>query len=58
MIEWTLIKFKLDSPENDLEQTDRLTSWISFAFTEKTGVYISIYYHSSTDNPWATEEKQ
>ncbi|KAE8367175.1 putative tryptophan dimethylallyltransferase [Aspergillus caelatus] len=45
-------------PENDLERTDRLTSWISFAFTEKIGVYISVYYHSSTDNPWAAEEKQ
>ncbi|KAB8214034.1 aromatic prenyltransferase [Aspergillus novoparasiticus] len=45
-------------PIYDLEQTDRLTSWISFAFTEITGLYLSIQYHSSTDNPWAAEEKQ
>ncbi|KAE8324208.1 tryptophan dimethylallyltransferase-domain-containing protein [Aspergillus sergii] len=45
-------------PGYDLEQTDRLTSWISFVFTEITGLYLSIHYHSSTDNPWAAEEKQ
>ncbi|KAE8308141.1 tryptophan dimethylallyltransferase-domain-containing protein [Aspergillus transmontanensis] len=54
----TPVDFNLDSPRYDLEQTERLTSWISFAFTEFTGLYLSIHYHSSTDNPWAAEEKQ
>ncbi|KAJ5595996.1 Aromatic prenyltransferase DMATS type [Penicillium hetheringtonii] len=27
-------------PERDLNKTARLTSWISFAYTEKTGVYL------------------
>ncbi|KAL4812065.1 DMATS type aromatic prenyltransferase [Aspergillus spinulosporus] len=43
-------------PEFDLRVTDRFTSWLSFAYTEKTGVYLSVYYHASTENPWATEE--
>lgn len=29
-----------NSPERDLNKTARLTSWISFAYTEKTGVYL------------------
>ncbi|KAJ6103986.1 Aromatic prenyltransferase DMATS type [Penicillium sp. IBT 18751x] len=41
-----------DSPERDLSKTARLTSWISFAYTEKTGVYLSVYYHSSDEYPW------
>ncbi|RAH51240.1 putative tryptophan dimethylallyltransferase [Aspergillus brunneoviolaceus CBS 621.78] len=43
-------------PDRDLEKTARLTSWISFAYTEKTGVYLSVYYHSSDDYPWTEEE--
>ncbi|RDW64538.1 uncharacterized protein DSM5745_09949 [Aspergillus mulundensis] len=43
-------------PERDIDQTGRLTSWISFAYTEKTGVYLSVYYHSSLDYPWLKEE--
>lgn len=43
------------SPERDLSKTARLTSWISFAFSEKTGVYLSVYYHSSEDYPWTKE---
>ncbi|KAI1921705.1 hypothetical protein LOZ65_003666 [Ophidiomyces ophidiicola] len=39
-------------PDIDLANTDRFTSWLSFAYTEKTGVYLSTYYHSSLDNPW------
>ena len=58
IVDWSLIELALNSPRYDLGQTDRLTSWVSFTFTENIGVYISIYYHSSTDNPWATEEKQ
>ncbi|KAF3403671.1 Brevianamide F reverse prenyltransferase [Penicillium rolfsii] len=42
-------------PDRDLNTTARLTSWISFAYTEKTGVYLSIYYHSSSDYPWLEE---
>ncbi|EAS31821.3 aromatic prenyltransferase, DMATS type [Coccidioides immitis RS] len=43
-------------PDIDLSTTERFTSWVSFAYTEKTGVYLSVYYHSSTDNPWETEK--
>jgi hypothetical protein len=46
-----------DSPERDLSKTARLTSWISFAYTEKTGVYLSVYYHSSDEYPWSKLEE-
>nr|L0E168.1 RecName: Full=Prenyltransferase phqI; AltName: Full=Paraherquamide biosynthesis cluster protein I [Penicillium fellutanum]AGA37276.1 prenyltransferase [Penicillium fellutanum] len=46
-----------DSPERDLSKTARLTSWISFAYTEKTGVYLSVYYHSSDEYPWLELEE-
>ncbi|GLI81822.1 hypothetical protein PoHVEF18_010213 [Penicillium ochrochloron] len=51
-------KVKSYYPGIDLSTTERFTSWVSFAYTEKTGVYLSTYYHSSTDNPWkmTTEE--
>ncbi|RAK76606.1 putative tryptophan dimethylallyltransferase [Aspergillus fijiensis CBS 313.89] len=54
-------KVKSYYPGVDLTTTDRFTSWVSFAYTEKTGVYLSTYYHSSTDNPWkitVEEEEQ
>ncbi|KXG49081.1 Aromatic prenyltransferase, DMATS type [Penicillium griseofulvum] len=44
-------------PERDLSKTARLTSWISFAYTEKTGVYLSVYYHSSDEYPWLKLEE-
>lgn len=40
------------SPGFDIQQTDRLICWVSFAYTEKTGVYLSVYYHSSLEYPW------
>lgn len=46
-----------DSPERDLSKTARLTSWISFAYTENTGVYLSVYYHSSDEYPWLKLEE-
>jgi len=46
-----------NSPERDLNKTARLTSWISFAYTEKTGVYLSVYYHSSEEYPWLKLEE-
>ncbi|KAF4771642.1 hypothetical protein HAV15_004720 [Penicillium sp. str.  len=39
-------------PGFDIQQTDRLICWVSFAYTEKTGVYLSVYYHSSLEYPW------
>ncbi|KAJ5766296.1 uncharacterized protein N7511_003912 [Penicillium nucicola] len=45
-------------PKRDIAKTARLTSWISFAYTEKTGVYLSVYYHSSDDYPWTEEEEE
>ncbi|KAH8688639.1 aromatic prenyltransferase [Talaromyces proteolyticus] len=45
------------NPERDLSKTACLTSWISFAYTEKTGVYLSVYYHSSSDYPWTDKEE-
>ncbi|KAJ5537054.1 aromatic prenyltransferase [Penicillium frequentans] len=33
----------------DIKHTDRLVCWVSFAYTEKTGVYLSVYYHSSLE---------
>ncbi|KAJ5589682.1 Aromatic prenyltransferase DMATS type [Penicillium hetheringtonii] len=44
-------------PERNLSKSARLTSWISFAYTEKTGVYLSVYYHSSEDYPWSAQEQ-
>ncbi|KKK12912.1 hypothetical protein P175DRAFT_0528284 [Aspergillus ochraceoroseus IBT 24754] len=40
-------------PKQSLDTTARLTSWISFAYSEKTGVYLSVYYHSSEDYLWS-----
>ncbi|PWY75294.1 aromatic prenyltransferase [Aspergillus sclerotioniger CBS 115572] len=39
-------------PRLDINETDRLLCWVSFAYTEKTGVYLSVYYHSSLEYPW------
>lgn len=33
------------SPDYDLSKTSHLVFWISFAYSEKTGVYVSVYYH-------------
>ncbi|KAJ5087831.1 aromatic prenyltransferase [Penicillium angulare] len=38
-------------PELDIKDTDRVICWVSFAYTEKTGVYLSVYYHSSLEYP-------
>ncbi|KAH8692969.1 DMATS type aromatic prenyltransferase [Talaromyces proteolyticus] len=43
-------------PARDLSKTACLTSWLSFAYTEATGAYLSVYYHSSSDYPWAEKE--
>ncbi|KAL4787320.1 aromatic prenyltransferase [Aspergillus varians] len=34
-------------PGYDLSKTSHLIMWVSFAYSEKTGVYLSVYYHSS-----------
>ncbi|GLA01924.1 aromatic prenyltransferase (DMATS family) [Aspergillus niger] len=34
-------------PDEDLEQSARLHSWVSLAYTSQAGVYVSVYYHSS-----------
>ncbi|KAE8423801.1 aromatic prenyltransferase [Aspergillus pseudocaelatus] len=39
-------------PGLDINQTDRLICWVSFAYSEKTGVYLSAYYHSSLEYPF------
>ncbi|PLB55896.1 aromatic prenyl-transferase [Aspergillus steynii IBT 23096] len=39
-------------PDRDISQTSRLQSWLSFAYTEKSGPYMSVYYHSSEAYPW------
>lgn len=39
------------SPEHDLAKTSHLVMWVSYAYSEKTGVYVSVYYHSSGDVP-------
>ncbi|KAI9045986.1 aromatic prenyltransferase [Aspergillus affinis] len=36
-------------PGFDLQHTSRLICWVSFAYTQKTGVYLSVYYHSSLE---------
>ncbi|KAL4922911.1 aromatic prenyltransferase [Aspergillus aurantiobrunneus] len=36
-------------PEYDLETTSHLVMWVSFSYSEKKGVYLSVYYHSSAD---------
>ncbi|OJI99465.1 hypothetical protein ASPVEDRAFT_187638 [Aspergillus versicolor CBS 583.65] len=32
-------------PDYDLSKTSHLVFWISFAYSERTGVYVSVYYH-------------
>ncbi|RAK97896.1 DMATS type aromatic prenyltransferase [Aspergillus ibericus CBS 121593] len=34
-------------PDEKLYQCSRLHAWVSFAYTEEAGVYVSVYYHSS-----------
>ncbi|KAL4905537.1 hypothetical protein BDW74DRAFT_185062 [Aspergillus multicolor] len=36
-------------PGIDMSKTTSLLMWISFTYTEKTGVYLSIYYHPSPE---------
>ncbi|BCS24043.1 uncharacterized protein APUU_40487S [Aspergillus puulaauensis] len=38
-------------PEHDLAKTSHLVMWVSYAYSEKTGIYLSVYYHSSGDVP-------
>ncbi|PLB50336.1 putative tryptophan dimethylallyltransferase [Aspergillus steynii IBT 23096] len=42
-------------PGLDIRQTDRLICWVSFAYTESRGVYLSVYYHSSLEYPWLSD---
>ncbi|KIA75945.1 DMATS type aromatic prenyltransferase [Aspergillus ustus] len=37
------------SPDRDLSMTARLLLWVSFAYTAKNGVYLSVYYYPSLD---------
>lgn len=39
----------LSSPDLDISKTARLLLWVSFAYTEKSGVYLSVYFHPSLD---------
>ncbi|KAJ5766303.1 uncharacterized protein N7511_003919 [Penicillium nucicola] len=34
-------------PDSDFSTTDNLLQYVSLAYSEKTGVYFSVYYHSS-----------
>ena len=43
------------SPDQDVSATARLQSWISFAYTEKKGVYMSVYYHSQDKYLWESD---
>ncbi|KAM5449930.1 hypothetical protein MaudCBS49596_004692 [Microsporum audouinii] len=45
-------------PNLDLSRTSCLIPWISFAYSEKHGVYVSVYYHSSSEYMWKLEEAQ
>ncbi|RHZ66398.1 hypothetical protein CDV55_102349 [Aspergillus turcosus] len=44
-------------PELDISPPKRVNSWISFTYTKRTGVYLSVYYHSSLDYPRSREEE-
>jgi hypothetical protein len=37
------------SPNLDISKTARLILWVSFAYTDKSGVYLSVYFHPSLD---------
>nr|E0Y3X1.1 RecName: Full=Deoxybrevianamide E synthase notF; AltName: Full=Reverse prenyltransferase notF [Aspergillus sp. MF297-2]ADM34132.1 reverse prenyltransferase [Aspergillus sp. MF297-2]ADM34139.1 aromatic prenyl-transferase [Aspergillus sp. MF297-2] len=39
-------------PDQDISQTTRLQSWISYSYTAKRGVYMSVYYHSQSTYLW------
>ncbi|EFQ99847.1 tryptophan dimethylallyltransferase [Nannizzia gypsea CBS 118893] len=45
-------------PNLDLSRTSCLISWLSFAYTEKNGVYLTVYYHSSSEYMWKLEDEQ
>ncbi|WEW61698.1 hypothetical protein PRK78_007190 [Emydomyces testavorans] len=42
-------------PEHDIGRMTALQSWVSYFYTEKTGVYTSVYYHSSCKYLWDIE---
>lgn len=44
------------SPDQDISQTERLQAWISFAYHERSGPYMSVYYYSAERPPWGSEE--
>jgi len=46
------------SPEHDLAKTSHLVMWVSYTYSEKTGVYVSVYYHSSGDVPVSSRPKE
>jgi hypothetical protein len=47
-----------NSPDLDISQTTRLQALISFAYSQEKGVYVSVYYHSTSSYPFPgrTEE--
>lgn len=44
------------SPDQDISQTERLQAWISFAYHERFGPYMSVYYYSAERPPWGSEK--
>ncbi|KAK1140594.1 aromatic prenyltransferase (DMATS family) [Aspergillus melleus] len=43
-------------PDQDISQTSRLQSWVSYSYTEKKGVYMSVYFHSQSTYLWQAGE--
>nr|AGC83577.1 prenyltransferase [Aspergillus versicolor] len=39
-------------PDLDVSRTSRLQSWISYSYTAKKGVYMSVYFHSQSTYLW------
>lgn len=44
------------SPNQNISQTERLQAWISFAYHERTGPYLSVYYYSAERPPWGSDQ--
>jgi hypothetical protein len=44
---WTLLISTHHSPTFESGETSNLIQYVSLAYSEKTGVYLSIYFHSS-----------
>jgi len=48
-----LTSFFLDSPHVDMDKPAGTHAWVSFAYSNKTGPYMTVYYAPRVEEAWA-----